>query len=674
MARQAKEKGQTLSSLNVELAPVGAVETRSSARESAHIEQPEQSYRSHVGLNGTFVLLLALAICGLFVYLGYEYSRKFLLLRRPWVWVFFVVAGLYLLLLAKFLLFWRKIATEFAKAEVVSERKKAKVHSGKAASGLKRSSSVSKLVRGTKTAYADFKPDGRLFLWKLYASQVSESAAQAWNLVTVYLCSMPVEITIPMCAVMALECFFTANTIRKRTQAKEQNRQMLLDVCMDLFCITMPLSVLWFAYKVPIHLSEMFQVTLIASLSLLMKLDDLMEEIIRERASRAVIRSQARASLQRRRSRQSIFGSVRSEVVTEAQKASVPEFAKNTFAALKALFGILFLSAAMVHLATFSSLDCTGGPDSKQIWNGCLVKVPFCRVLLEPSCNCAVLEVKRHNMTTLPRLVDELEALKRVEITHGPLRELPEGFGKLRSLAAINVDNNALEFIPPFSTEDTPRLTTMFSYNNKIQKIPDSLWHHTGVVEMDLESNFIREIPRYIERMESLGFLNLMDNRVSSIPPSLFKLTMLNTLQLDRNNITHIPIEILNRKDHGFEYLTLAGNHIAELPERFFEFKARNLDLRNNSLKVLPKWTSESAIGDHFFLAGNPVCWNEALRAALSEEYRKELDRLESQVPPEGCTPQCALTCYDYYREGDQCDRWCNVEECQYDNGACYGL
>ena len=91
MARQAKEKGQTLSSLNVELAPVGAVETRSSARESAHTEQPEQSYRSHAGCQGTFVLLLVLAICGLFVYLGYEYSRKFLLLRRPWVWVFFVL-------------------------------------------------------------------------------------------------------------------------------------------------------------------------------------------------------------------------------------------------------------------------------------------------------------------------------------------------------------------------------------------------------------------------------------------------------------------------------------------------------------------------------------------------------------------------------------------------------
>ena len=349
MARQAKEKGQTLSSLNVELAPVGAVETRSSARESAHIEQPEQSYRSHVGLNGTFVLLLALAICGLFVYLGYEYSRKFLLLRRPWVWVFFVFAGLYLLLLAKFLFFWRKIAKEFAEAEVAFQQNKTNPYRRKALSSAKHSSFVSKI----KTAYTDFRPDGRLFLWKLYGSQVSESATQAWNLLTVYLCSMPVEITASICAVMALECFFTANGIRKRTQAKEQNLQILLDVCMDLFCITLPLSVLWFAYKVPIHLSEMFQVTLIASLSVLMKLDDLMEEIIRERVSGAIIRSQARASFSKRRSRQSIFGDIRSEKVAEVQDSSVPEFAKNAFAASKALMGIFFLTAAIAHLATF---------------------------------------------------------------------------------------------------------------------------------------------------------------------------------------------------------------------------------------------------------------------------------------------------------------------------------
>ena len=85
MARQDKEKGQTLSSLNVELAPVGAVETGSPIR---HTEQPKQSFLSHVGWNGTFVLLLTFAISGLFIYLGYEYSQKFLHLHRPWVWVF----------------------------------------------------------------------------------------------------------------------------------------------------------------------------------------------------------------------------------------------------------------------------------------------------------------------------------------------------------------------------------------------------------------------------------------------------------------------------------------------------------------------------------------------------------------------------------------------------------
>ena len=199
---------------------------------------------------------------------------------------------------------------------------------------------------------------------------------------------------------------------------------------------------------------------------------------------------------------------------------------------------------------------------------------------------------------------------------------------------------------------------------------------HKAIFSLDLENNYIDDIPSMIQVMETLVHLNLEGNNISNIPPELFSLKLLSTLALSRNNITTIPHEIVNgaRKESmvDFEYLTFAGNKLVTLPERFFELKCANLDLRDNSLKTLPEWTTESTVGNHVYLSGNPLC-NLALREALDKKYRKELDRLESQVPAEGCTPQCALTCFDYYRGSYSCDRGCNIKKCNFDDGDCEG-
>ena len=40
-------------------------------------ESPKRSYRNIVGVTGTLILLLYYAIAGLFVYILYEFNRKF---------------------------------------------------------------------------------------------------------------------------------------------------------------------------------------------------------------------------------------------------------------------------------------------------------------------------------------------------------------------------------------------------------------------------------------------------------------------------------------------------------------------------------------------------------------------------------------------------------------------
>ena len=54
------------------------------------------------------------------------------------------------------------------------------------------------------------------------------------------------------------------------------------------------------------------------------------------------------------------------------------------------------------------------GVDSQMIWeNGCKVKTPFCKKMFQAQCDCAVLEVKNHNMTKLPLTIIENINIKK---------------------------------------------------------------------------------------------------------------------------------------------------------------------------------------------------------------------------------------------------------------------
>ena len=70
------------------------------------------TFCNHVGLSGVGLYLLALAIAGVQLYIAAEYTFYFNDLHREGVWVFFVLAGLFIVLVLYHLVVWKKIAKE----------------------------------------------------------------------------------------------------------------------------------------------------------------------------------------------------------------------------------------------------------------------------------------------------------------------------------------------------------------------------------------------------------------------------------------------------------------------------------------------------------------------------------------------------------------------------------
>ena len=80
------------------------------------------AFRSHVGFDGLLILLFTLVNAGLLIYVTYAYSNKFATLDREWVWVFLVLALVYILLFIFSCVTWKGMAIKFTE-ESLKERK-----------------------------------------------------------------------------------------------------------------------------------------------------------------------------------------------------------------------------------------------------------------------------------------------------------------------------------------------------------------------------------------------------------------------------------------------------------------------------------------------------------------------------------------------------------------------
>eukprot|EP00943_MAST-04B_sp_MAST-4B-sp1_P010008 g10008.t1 len=298
-----------------------ALPEKSKKPREQEIVDVEITFWTHLGWDGVLVMLFSLGIAGLFVYIVYLYTKKFQAWHRPGVWVFMVFAVLYVLLVAKCLWTWKNMATAFTVQQQRADKEENQGRQKGSKSAIERAKQA---AGNAKNVCEKFQINGQWFLWKLYVSELFESAQQCINLITVYLCSLPVPVTASMCFLLAVECFLTAWTMVQKNTPTRRDRQVKIDITVDFLCVAIPLSVMWFVYNVPISIPEMLAITLMPTISKLAKLDDILEEGIHHRAAWKVLKEQGRRASKQKRRRESLFQQVAHLEIAKEQEDKVP--------------------------------------------------------------------------------------------------------------------------------------------------------------------------------------------------------------------------------------------------------------------------------------------------------------------------------------------------------------
>ncbi len=604
------------------------------------------TFCTHVGWDGVLVMLFSLGIAGLFVYITFLYTKSFQAWHRPGVWVFMVFAVLYVVLVAKCLWTWKKMATAFTK-EQQAEKDKGQGERTRSKSAIER---VKQAAGNAKNIYEKLQVNGQWFLWKLYVSELFESAQQCINLVTVYLCSLPVGWTASICLGLAVDCIHTAWTMTHKNTPARRDRQVKIDTTVDFLCVAIPLCVMWFGYQVPISITEMLAISLMPTFSMLGKLDDILEEGIHHRAAQQVLKEQGRRSLTQKRRRESLFQQVAHLEMAKEQEDKVPRPVRFVAAGCKGLFGFFFLVVAIAHLAMRPT-----GCDETTWANGCVNKIPFCKSLFEPTCNCVSLKIENdYKLVALPNsLVDEMTGLRKVFIRNCNLTTLPPNMEQLTEMVDFKISFNRLEefMVDVGKWEKLAILHLM--YNNISKYNEKALWTHKNAAGVDIRDNVGLKVPDgNIEiNMPSLQYIHLGNNsqNIQAVRFDSTSFPVLLYMYLNGNRLLSLPDESL--KD-TLLYLGMARCHLNSLPVYLSHFRSlKYLDVRDNNISNvdtrLKNLINDNKIESYF--SGNNVCNRDT-----------ELD----------CKPLCSKYCWSRTESANgRCAATCNSGQCEYDGG-----
>ena len=315
------------------------------------------------------VILCMVAFSGIaHLYVFYLYSNQFTTFERDWLWIFPFLSALSLLLVLSFVV--RILSAACCSQNVITKRE---VRPQRSLPYL-----LEVLRDVVKTIYLTlFDVNGKLFLVKLHLLELFENSFQMYNAVTLYTCSMPIEMMVVLSAIFIIElCIILWTSFHLDSQIY-RDRQIMADMITDIFCMVFPLSYFFFAFNVPVQIETMAQLVGLPTLFLLSKANDVWEDVFKIDAQRI---DANRVEIKRRSSkRNSIFQLAENIEVMQKQVNHFPNWLRAVFAICNVVF-IAFYGAIIVVqlLSRPSNLQCNN-IYTEDIWSKCSVELPFCQ-------------------------------------------------------------------------------------------------------------------------------------------------------------------------------------------------------------------------------------------------------------------------------------------------------
>ncbi len=572
------------------------------------------AFCKNVGVTGIclFCISLLLGTCQLLIAMQYTLYFQ---ISRDGVWLFVAFSILFLLLVVYHLIFWKHMAEEAIKNATMGKKEKKKKEK------KRKKFKLQKYIE-------NFGFNGKWFLVKVYASEIIESCVQGYNLWNLYSCVLSPTSLLILCTFLFFDHVYRLYMLWQPYNAVRRDTQVFVDLCVDIICSSLPLLSLW-AFEIPFSVREITFLLLWPLGSTFLKLYDLMEENVSRRSTLNLIVLAESISVKNLRNRQSLFSKTAVEIGLEQQLSYFGRKVKLTISLFTIIMGFGFIIFGFLVFSV--RLNCG------KFWSeACTIKLPFCR--LDFACDCAILDVDKHNFTMLPDAVHEMKNLRSVSVTRGPLRHLPslENFGVL---ARLNMNENLL---------------------NQLSDLPQNILY------LSFEKNNVSSI-QFLGKLNHLVTISASYNNISTFPPVGASLTQ---MLMRGNNLKTIG----DTKE--IRILDVGENRIESLPA---QSGVVILEIHNNNLTALPSWSHLSVLDARYnllqnlpedvhltdaWLRGNPLCENgwEPSSRTLKNAFEK---------PGRGCTKQCSNVCLDVDLGDGYCNSHCNSKPCNFDKGDC---
>ncbi|MHA1721328.1 MAG: leucine-rich repeat domain-containing protein [Promethearchaeota archaeon] len=150
--------------------------------------------------------------------------------------------------------------------------------------------------------------------------------------------------------------------------------------------------------------------------------------------------------------------------------------------------------------------------------------------------NLEKLYLNSNQITKITHSIKNAVNLKELDLSHNKISDIPAEIGQLNNLIKINLSFNLLKHIPQ-SFIQLENLEICDLSINQLIDVPyiDS---NMKLKHLDLSHNNIEDISDFVGNLQNLEYLNVFNNKINKIPESLFNMTELTTCDLRLNPLS----------------------------------------------------------------------------------------------------------------------------------------
>ncbi|XP_076304312.1 uncharacterized protein LOC143222148 isoform X2 [Tachypleus tridentatus] len=202
--------------------------------------------------------------------------------------------------------------------------------------------------------------------------------------------------------------------------------------------------------------------------------------------------------------------------------------------------------------------------------------------------------------------------LTSLNLQNNLLTEIPlQQIGRLTALKQLDLSQNKLTNVPDGAFQNLPLATLKLS-DNKLNISDGAFKGLQGTLKnLNLKSAGLESMPKAIQKLSALAFLDVAQNKLSSLEPGFLQnLHSLTAINMERNRLLKVDSKAFHGVNDSLSSLSLLNNLLVEFPAEAVSFltQLRVLDLGFNGIRILP----EDAFKNNLQLTllaldGNPI-------------------------------------------------------------------